>query len=197
MNQFCTVGKRLSALMPRKFMKSSNAGSVAKFSTMINNNSEGDESQESNEMNGQIKDSFVEESTLSEEPVVINVSGSKIGQFKDKFFELGAAGFLIHTSISTLSTFGIFLAIQNGLDVMSVIEAMGLSLNPTLVSGGGSFVMAFAINKIFSIPRMALTVVITPPIMKKVTKYERVNRFLEKVPLLNKSIKKEGVIKID
>ncbi|KAM4030440.1 protein FAM210B, mitochondrial [Anomaloglossus baeobatrachus] len=90
---------------------------------------------------------------------------SKTQQLKRVFKEYGGVAVAFHVGISLVSL-GIFYAlVSSGLDVPSLLLKVGFSeavVQSKLASGTSTFVLAYAVHKLFAPVRISITVVSVP-----------------------------------
>ncbi|XP_067856713.1 protein FAM210B, mitochondrial [Heptranchias perlo] len=94
---------------------------------------------------------------------------SKSQQLKQVFKEYGAVGVTFHTVIS-LTSFGMFyLAVSSGVDVVAVLYKLGSSeavVQSRMAAGTSTFVLAYAVHKVFAPVRISITLVSVPLIVR-------------------------------
>jgi hypothetical protein len=94
------------------------------------------------------------------------------------FAEYGSVALAFHLSCDAVVFISIYLAVQNGVDVKSYLDAFldyfGITLPESwrrnLNGAGGAFLIAFAINKVLSPFRIGLTAAATPIIVRMLRK---------------------------
>lgn len=128
--------------------------------------------------NAQISRSFSSQSTppskidpkktSSPEPPTIDEKPSKRAQLKRAFKEYGATIMAFHVAISLISLGGFYALVSGGIDLISVLEFLGFSSSTLAekVATGSTFVVAFAIHKIFAPIRISITLGTTPFIVR-------------------------------
>lgn len=82
--------------------------------------------------------------------------------------DYGSVVIIFHVGISLLSLGGFYLAVANGLDVVSLLKATRFSehlAESKVVMEGSTFVIAYAIHKLFAPARIAITLSSTPIIV--------------------------------
>ncbi|XP_059836442.1 protein FAM210B, mitochondrial [Hypanus sabinus] len=94
---------------------------------------------------------------------------NKSQQLKQIFKEYGAVGVVFHTGIS-LASLGIFyLAVSSGVDMTAILYKMGFSeavVQSRMAAGTSTFVIAYAVHKVFAPLRISITLVSVPLIVR-------------------------------
>ncbi|GCC24948.1 protein FAM210B, mitochondrial [Chiloscyllium punctatum] len=94
---------------------------------------------------------------------------SKSQQLKQVFKEYGAVGVVFHVGIS-LTSLGIFyLVVSSGVDVAALLYKMGFSeavVQSRMAAGTSTFVLAYAVHKVFAPVRMSITLISVPLIVR-------------------------------
>ncbi|XP_072917719.1 protein FAM210B, mitochondrial [Hemitrygon akajei] len=94
---------------------------------------------------------------------------NKSQQLKQVFKEYGAVGVVFHTGIS-LASLGIFyLAVSSGVDMTAILYKMGFSeavVQSRMAAGTSTFVIAYAVHKVFAPLRISITLVSVPLIVR-------------------------------
>jgi len=117
------------------------------------------------------------------------------GRLRELFSKYGKVGLGVHMSVSAISIAGLYVSIQNNVDVESLLARIGLpshskevldedsgaaieemqSEKPTkgklesselLTSSGGALALAVLCNKVLFPVRVPITIVLTPPIAR-------------------------------
>eukprot|EP00007_Cunea_sp_BSH-02190019_P002320 CAMPEP_0174231872 /NCGR_PEP_ID=MMETSP0417-20130205/2289_1 /TAXON_ID=242541 /ORGANISM="Mayorella sp, Strain BSH-02190019" /LENGTH=178 /DNA_ID=CAMNT_0015309831 /DNA_START=360 /DNA_END=893 /DNA_ORIENTATION=- len=91
---------------------------------------------------------------------------STTARFKALLKEYGKVAVGTHISLALLSLGGFYAAVRLGVDVGSALRAVGLDLG----RGGeeaGSFAVAYTAHKMLTVPRMGITLAVTPPLAKR------------------------------
>ncbi|NXG67771.1 F210B protein, partial [Hemiprocne comata] len=94
---------------------------------------------------------------------------NKSQQLKQVFKEYGAVGVSFHVGISLLSLGIFYLAVSSGVDMAAVLFKLGLtesSLQSKLAAGTSTFVLAYAVHKVFAPVRISITLVSVPFIVR-------------------------------
>lgn len=94
---------------------------------------------------------------------------SKAQQLKKVFKEYGAVGVSFHIGISLMSLGIIYLAVSSGLDMTSVLYKVGFSesvVQSRMAAGTSTFVLAYAVHKLFAPLRISITLVSVPLIVR-------------------------------
>ncbi|XP_048464543.1 protein FAM210B, mitochondrial [Rhincodon typus] len=94
---------------------------------------------------------------------------TKSQQLKQVFKEYGAVGVVFHVGIS-LTSLGIFyLVVSSGVDVAALLYKVGFSeavVQSRMAAGTSTFVLAYAVHKVFAPVRMSITLVSVPFIVR-------------------------------
>lgn len=94
---------------------------------------------------------------------------NKSQQLKRVFKEYGAVGVVFHIGIS-LTSLGIFyLAVSSGVDVTTILYKMGFNetvVQSRMAAGTSTFVIAYAVHKVFAPVRMSITLVSVPLLVR-------------------------------
>ncbi|XP_072132808.1 protein FAM210B, mitochondrial [Mobula birostris] len=94
---------------------------------------------------------------------------NKSQQLKQVFKEYGAVGVVFHTGIS-LASLGIFyLAVSSGVDMTAILYKMGFNetvVQSRMAAGTSTFVIAYAVHKVFAPLRISITLVSVPLIVR-------------------------------
>ncbi|XP_026121575.1 protein FAM210B, mitochondrial [Carassius auratus] len=94
---------------------------------------------------------------------------SKTQQLRKVFKEYGAVGVCFHIGISLISLGMCYLAISSGLDVTALLCKLGFSesvVQSRLAAGTSTFVLAYAVHKLFAPLRISITLVCVPLIVR-------------------------------
>ncbi|KAL6455884.1 hypothetical protein MHYP_G00357350 [Metynnis hypsauchen] len=94
---------------------------------------------------------------------------SKTMQLKKVFKEYGAVGVSFHIGISLISLGFFYLAVSSGIDMAVVLCKMGFSdsvVQSKMAAGTSTFVLAYAIHKLFAPLRISITLVSVPLIVR-------------------------------
>ncbi|XP_067904241.1 protein FAM210B, mitochondrial [Heterodontus francisci] len=101
-----------------------------------------------------------------------NTDGKKLSksqQLKQVFKEYGAVGVVFHTGISLTSLGMFYLAVSSGVDVAAILYKVGFSeavVQSRMAAGTSTFVLAYAVHKVFAPVRMSITLVSVPLIVR-------------------------------
>uniref|UniRef100_U3K8R0 Family with sequence similarity 210 member B n=1 Tax=Ficedula albicollis TaxID=59894 RepID=U3K8R0_FICAL len=90
---------------------------------------------------------------------------NKSQQLKQIFKEYGAVGVSFHVGISLVSLGIFYLAVSSGVDMGAVLFRLGFSeasLQSRMAAGTSTFVLAYAVHKLFAPVRISITVVAVP-----------------------------------
>ncbi|XP_069727964.1 protein FAM210B, mitochondrial [Phaenicophaeus curvirostris] len=94
---------------------------------------------------------------------------NKSQQLKQVFKEYGAVGVSFHVGISLVSLGLFYLAVSSGVDMTAVLYKLGFSessLQSKMAAGTSTFVLAYAIHKLFAPVRISITIVSVPFIVR-------------------------------
>ncbi|XP_037076920.1 protein FAM210B, mitochondrial-like [Pollicipes pollicipes] len=83
--------------------------------------------------------------------------------------DYGGTVIVFHVTISLASLGFFYLAVKSGLDVVGLLRWVGLGdslAQSKLVTGGSTFVLAYAVHKVFAPARIATTLACTPFIVR-------------------------------
>ncbi|CAF96499.1 unnamed protein product [Tetraodon nigroviridis] len=114
------------------------------------------------------KESLMEASAKTpEEPEEAKLS--KTQQLKKVFKEYGAVGVSFHICISLVSLGMFYLLVSSGIDMAAVLCKLGFSeamVRSRMAAGTSTFVLAYAIHKLFAPARISITLVSVPLIVR-------------------------------
>ncbi|XP_019952289.2 protein FAM210B, mitochondrial [Paralichthys olivaceus] len=94
---------------------------------------------------------------------------TKTQQLKKVFKEYGAVGVCFHIGISLMSLGMFYLLISSGIDMAAVLCKLGFSetvVHSKMAAGTSTFVLAYAIHKLFAPVRISITLVSVPLIVR-------------------------------
>ncbi|XP_029948424.1 protein FAM210B, mitochondrial [Salarias fasciatus] len=94
---------------------------------------------------------------------------SKTQQLKKVFKEYGAVGVSFHIGISLMSLGMFYLLISSGIDMAAILCKLGFSeavVQSKMAAGTSTFVLAYAIHKLFAPVRISITLVSVPLIVR-------------------------------
>lgn len=94
---------------------------------------------------------------------------NKTQQLKKVFKEYGAVGVCFHIGISLMSLGMFYLLISSGIDMAAVLGKLGFSeaiIRSKMAAGTSTFVLAYAIHKLFAPARISITLVSVPLIVR-------------------------------
>uniref|UniRef100_A0A8C3GT18 Uncharacterized protein n=1 Tax=Corvus moneduloides TaxID=1196302 RepID=A0A8C3GT18_CORMO len=103
------------------------------------------------------------------DPSAENKKLNKSQQLKQVFKEYGAVGVSFHVGISLVSLGIFYLAVSSGVDMSAVLLKLGFteaSLQSRMAAGTSTFVLAYAVHKLFAPVRISITVVSVPFIVR-------------------------------
>ncbi|XP_064321345.1 protein FAM210B, mitochondrial [Phalacrocorax carbo] len=115
------------------------------------------------------KDAGVSPEKAATDPSGENKKPNKSQQLKQVFKEYGAVGVSFHVGISLVSLGIFYLAVSSGVDMTAVLLKLGFSessLQSKMAAGTSTFVLAYAIHKLFAPVRISITVVSVPFIVR-------------------------------
>ncbi|XP_012993867.2 protein FAM210B, mitochondrial [Esox lucius] len=98
---------------------------------------------------------------------------SKTQQLKKVFKEYGAVGVSFHICISLMSLGMFYLAVSSGIDMAAILHKMGFSetlVESKLAAGTSTFVLAYAVHKLFAPLRISITLVSVPLLVRYLRK---------------------------
>ncbi|KAG5275262.1 hypothetical protein AALO_G00145430 [Alosa alosa] len=94
---------------------------------------------------------------------------SKTQQLKKVFKEYGAVGVSFHVAISLMSLGMFYLAVSSGIDMAAILYKVGFSesvVQSKLAAGTSTFVLAYAVHKLFAPVRISITLMSVPLIVR-------------------------------
>ncbi|XP_061707942.1 uncharacterized protein C18orf19 homolog A-like isoform X1 [Cydia pomonella] len=83
--------------------------------------------------------------------------------------EYGSTVIVFHVTISLMSLGGCYLLVSSGVDLVAVLQKLNIgegTVSKLASSNAGTFVIAYAVHKVFAPVRMAITLTATPFIVK-------------------------------
>lgn len=98
---------------------------------------------------------------------------SKTQQLRKVFKEYGAVGVSFHIGISLMSLGMFYLTITSGLDVTALLCKLGFSesvVQSRMAAGTSTFVLAYAVHKLFAPLRISITLLCVPLIVRHLRK---------------------------
>ncbi|XP_038872642.1 uncharacterized protein LOC120065649 isoform X2 [Salvelinus namaycush] len=98
---------------------------------------------------------------------------SKTQQLKKIFKEYGAVGVSFHICMSLMSLGMFYLTVSSGIDMAAILYKMGFSeslVQSKLAAGTSTFVLAYAIHKLFAPLRISITVISVPLLVRYLRK---------------------------
>ncbi|XP_020492428.2 protein FAM210B, mitochondrial [Labrus bergylta] len=105
----------------------------------------------------------------TEEPEPEGGKPTKAQQLKKVFKEYGAVGVSFHITISLMSLGMFYLLISSGIDMAALLCKVGFSeaiVRSKMAAGTSTFVLAYAVHKLFAPVRMSVTLVCVPLIVR-------------------------------
>uniref|UniRef100_A0A8C1L002 Family with sequence similarity 210 member B n=1 Tax=Cyprinus carpio TaxID=7962 RepID=A0A8C1L002_CYPCA len=102
-----------------------------------------------------------------------DVEPSKTQQLRKVFKEYGAVGVSFHIGISLISLGMFYLAVSSGLDMTALLCKLGFSesvVQSRMAAGTSTFVLAYAVHKLFAPLRISITLVCVPLIVRHLRK---------------------------
>ncbi|XP_009325135.1 PREDICTED: protein FAM210B [Pygoscelis adeliae] len=115
------------------------------------------------------EDAGVSPEKTATDPGGENKKLNKSQQLKQVFKEYGAVGVSFHVGISLVSLGIFYLAVSSGVDMTAVLFKLGFSessLQSKMAAGTSTFVLAYAIHKLFAPVRISITIVSVPFIVR-------------------------------
>ncbi|KAJ8400797.1 hypothetical protein AAFF_G00391510 [Aldrovandia affinis] len=94
---------------------------------------------------------------------------SKTQQLKKVFKEYGAVGVTFHIAISLMSLGMFYLAVSSGIDMAAMLSKLGFNeavVRSRMAAGTSTFVLAYAVHKLFAPVRISITLVSVPLIVR-------------------------------
>lgn len=94
---------------------------------------------------------------------------NKTQQLKKVFKEYGAVGVSFHICISLMSLGMFYLLVSSGIDMAALLCKLGFSetvVKSKMAAGTSTFVLAYAIHKLFAPVRISITLVSVPLIVR-------------------------------
>lgn len=94
---------------------------------------------------------------------------TKKEQLKKAFKEYGSTIVIFHVGISLVSLGSCYFLVNNGIDVIGLLDQLGYApaaLKSSVAAGASSFVVAYAIHKIFAPVRISITLGAAPFIVR-------------------------------
>ncbi|KAE8298352.1 Protein FAM210B, mitochondrial [Larimichthys crocea] len=119
-----------------------------------------------------LKDASMTSSSTANAPGEPEPEGGKLNktqQLKKVFKEYGAVGVSFHICISLMSLGMFYLLISSGIDMAAVLCKVGFSeavVRSKMAAGTSTFVLAYAIHKLFAPARISITLVSVPLIVR-------------------------------
>lgn len=98
---------------------------------------------------------------------------SKATQLKKVFKEYGAVGVSFHVGISLISLGMFYIAVSSGINMTDLLCKLGFSesvVQSKMAAGTSTFVLAYAIHKLFAPIRISITLVSVPLIVRHLRK---------------------------
>ncbi|XP_055386253.1 protein FAM210B, mitochondrial-like [Condylostylus longicornis] len=93
---------------------------------------------------------------------------SKKDKFKKIIKEYGSTVIVFHVTISLLSLGGFYLLVSSGVNVIAILDWIGI--NTSKFATGSTFLLAYAIHKVFSPVRLSITIGAAPIIVRYLKK---------------------------
>jgi len=115
---------------------------------------------------GSLIRSYSTESASTQTTATVKLS--KREQLKQAFKEYGATIVVFHVVISVISLGGFYLLVSSGINLMPILEFLGIGSSAIAdkIATGSTFVVAFAVHKIFAPARISITLGTTPFIVR-------------------------------
>ncbi|CAK6447313.1 unnamed protein product [Pipistrellus nathusii] len=96
---------------------------------------------------------------------------SKSQQLKKVFQEYGAVGVSVHIGISLVSLGMFYMVVSSGVDMSAILLKLGVKeslVQSKMAAGTSTFVVAYAIHKLFAPVRISITLVSVPLLVRAV-----------------------------
>ncbi|XP_017264044.1 protein FAM210B, mitochondrial [Kryptolebias marmoratus] len=109
------------------------------------------------------------EKSLGDKPEPEERKLNKTQQLKKVFKEYGAVGVSFHIGISLMSLGMFYVLISSGIDMAAILCKLGFSeavVQSKMAAGTSTFVLAYAIHKLFAPVRISITLVSVPLIVR-------------------------------
>lgn len=109
----------------------------------------------------------------SKEPEPEGGKPTKTQRLKKLFKEYGAVGASFHICISLMSLGTIYLLVSSGIDMGAMLGKLGFNetvVQSKMAAGTSTFVLAYAVHKLFAPARMSITLVSVPLIVRYLRK---------------------------
>lgn len=136
----------------------------------LSTKSRGEQTADSNKGEEQIlKEASSAASAPPGEPEPVGEKPNRNQQLKKVFKEYGAVGVSFHIGISLMSLGMFYLLISSGIDIAAVLCKLGFSevvVRSKMAAGTSTFVLAYAIHKLFAPVRISITLVSVPLIVR-------------------------------
>jgi len=91
---------------------------------------------------------------------------SKKDKLKQAVKDYGSTVIIFHITISLMSLGISYLVISSGVDVASILQKVGVNSDGVLATEAGTFVVAYAVHKVFAPVRISITLGATPFIVR-------------------------------
>lgn len=117
----------------------------------------------------QIKPTDIPQGEKEEPEQQDNKKQNKTAQLKKVFKEYGAVGVSFHIGISLISLGIFYLAVSSGINMTALLCKLGFSesvVQSKLAAGTSTFVLAYAVHKLFAPVRISITLVSVPLIVR-------------------------------
>ncbi|XP_004636071.1 protein FAM210B, mitochondrial [Octodon degus] len=98
---------------------------------------------------------------------------SKAQQLKKVFQEYGAVGVSLHVGISLISLGLFYMVVSSGVDMSAILLKLGFKeslVQSKMAAGTSTFVVAYAIHKLFAPVRISITLVSVPFLVRYLRK---------------------------
>lgn len=97
---------------------------------------------------------------------VAPVELSRRDKLKRAVKEYGTTVIVFHVAISLVSLGGFYLIVSSGVNVTELFDQVGLNVTSNVATGTSTFVMAYAVHKVFAPVRISITLASTPFIVR-------------------------------
>lgn len=115
------------------------------------------------------KEDTVTSGKQAPDKIIITESLSRKDKLKKAVKEYGSTVIVFHVGISLISLGTAYALVSMGLDVMSLLESIGLKdwfSNSNIAANAGTFAVAYAIHKVFAPVRITITLAAVPFIVR-------------------------------
>ncbi|XP_002407904.3 protein FAM210B, mitochondrial [Ixodes scapularis] len=101
---------------------------------------------------------------------------SRTDKWKHAIKEYGTTMVVFHIVLSVTSLGICYVVVSSGVDLSAIAVKLGfsvdaISLTPKMAAGGGTFVIAYAVHKLFTPVRMFITLSVAPMLVRWLRRY--------------------------